>query len=363
MSTLPVSSHINSEKYSKALNVKNMNERLDSMKKLADARNVDAACWYGDALMKGIWDIKKMELDLARGNDLPKGKNINMDKFNSESYLILPRDQYGALEYYKIAASYPFFNRSANKARAILTYCKTSADIEYNLVGHVDRKVLKKCKTLAAKYSTLSTEEAPIIKIPFASRSIENPKTNFFCLVGRAKVDLCMIESMAVLPALILGYFQSMISGKKFFAFPIEIVPILFVLYCLPMYLFAFLMHKYGVERKLPVCSCFAIRKAYDLMIENLPVDCRNDENPFETTPFFIRHLSAIKTVLFVSYIPIACFLMAKDGFDPLKHNIRNISFSLTFILVLILSIIFHIIEKKPCYDTLRKESGVNSTS
>ena len=75
-------------------------ERFKKLKVAADAGNIQAAFTYGEILMTGGWDQRRMEIDLACGRLLPETPNPRNDP-----YLCVPRDQFTAINFLIIIMS------------------------------------------------------------------------------------------------------------------------------------------------------------------------------------------------------------------------------------------------------------------
>lgn len=75
----------------------NFEECINLIKILAgEGGDAVASDIYGDILMSGEWDTRKMEVDLARGRLQPQPTDSETD-----TYLILARDPLKAVQYYK----------------------------------------------------------------------------------------------------------------------------------------------------------------------------------------------------------------------------------------------------------------------
>ena len=82
-----------------ALVRKTPKQSVEIIKRFAEEGNIFAANIYGDMLMEGVWDIKRMQVDLVRGN-LQAASPNGID----DPYLLVARDPIKAVEFYRTAA-------------------------------------------------------------------------------------------------------------------------------------------------------------------------------------------------------------------------------------------------------------------
>ena len=290
--------YINKEEYRPVFKMKTSKQRLVRMKALADAGNIEAALFLASRLMCDEWDYSKMETDLARGQLLPPTANLNEDP-----YLLMKRDQYRALDYYKIVASHPpcFESKFAND---ILIYCKTKAEIGYNGKVLNNPFMLKIYENMEKMASPETLKASPFIALPFQRPHVMNPKTGMFIRVAqnaheRAYFMISVFHIIAFFMSLMIG-----LSHDDSIYPAIGLNVLVFVVFTFPILVFAYFSKIYGVEKEMPICSCSKLRETRAKTLANLPDDCKDgDLGPFEQTAFFIRNLVNIKKGLFLSYL------------------------------------------------------------
>ena len=133
------------------------------MRALADSGNVQAAWYYGNILLVGGWDESRMGVDFLRNKLLPEKLDPRQDP-----YLIVPRDQYAAVHYHKIAASFPDEKQAVeiSYSRVILGYCRKKTDIGYNGTGKLDRFYIESFETYAKAAKPEDFKANPFIPYP-----------------------------------------------------------------------------------------------------------------------------------------------------------------------------------------------------
>ena len=285
--------YFNREEFEPVNKMKNCPEKIQSLKAMADAGNIQAAYVYGDMLMIGSWDIKRMELDLTLGQLLPSPTNILNDP-----YLILPRNQNYAIEYLKAAANFPNENVCVeiSKARAQLNYCRLKANIGYYGYGKIDQFMIEEFYRNIDENATAQDKLLnPFLPWPYERPNVENPKTKVFervaFLMNTAVLVLVLLYHIvafySILPILTNGRCIMVIEVFTFFAFTIPII-------------IAVIANKISGSERLP-CSCPEIRKAYDVSIADLPKNLKQ-EDPFEKTPSISKYIISIVLALFGTY-------------------------------------------------------------
>jgi hypothetical protein len=288
--------YINNEEFAPVNKIKNCPEKVQALKAMAGAGNIQAAFAYGDMLMAGAWDIKRMELDLVRGQLLPSTTDVNMD-----TYLILPRNQYHAIEYLKIAANYPYENLCVeiSKARAQLSYCRGKANIGYYNHGKLDKIMLelfyKPMENSAESQDKLAN---PFFPLPYVRPEVEDPKTKVFeHVASRMNINASLLTLLyhifafyAILPTFVFAN-GSINSGVSI----LVIEGFTLILYDVPIIILYIYKKIYGSKR--PLCACPEIRKAYEASVADLPKELRQDD-PFEGIPTFARNIVSIELSL-----------------------------------------------------------------
>lgn len=297
--------YVNKPEFEAASVIMQSAARISRMRALADAGNVQAAWWYGNLLMNGGWDTTRMEIDFLRNKVLPETPDPRQDP-----YLIVPRDQYAAVAYHKIAASYPDDKlcTEISFSRGILAFCRTKTDIGYYGNGQLDRFQVAFFEAMEKNADPKDRQANPFIPFPFKRPEIENPKTKMFTHIAnsvyrRTILQLCLSGFYEVLFSFILGdmyptdWILNLLSFNGLY-FVVNMVPLFWTL---------FIASFYGMKRSMPICSCALARKAHKDSIDQLPPDCRmGDKDPFETTPFFVRNSLTLMYALFVAYLFIS---------------------------------------------------------
>lgn len=333
--------YFNRDEFESINKMKNCPEKIQSLKAMADAGNVQAAFVFGDMLMKGIWDIKRMELDVARGQLLPPAPFVQHDP-----YLILPRNQYQAIEYHKIAANYPYENVCVEitKARAELNYCRLKGNIGYYNHGKLDIFTSEYFyKTLEADASDEDKAANPFLPYPYVRPEVENPKTKVFAHVA-SKLNIyglifaLLFQVFAFYAIVPIMAFGSNLNKEVGILGAIIVSQVFtFVLFTIPIIVFFIYNKIYGPDR--PLCACPEIRKAYDTAVADLPKDLKQDD-PFEGIPAFAKNTISIQLGLH-SFYAIAAIIFGVLHFTKILDLAQlspflsgGVNYSLLFIAI-----------------------------
>lgn len=344
--SMSVNYHSDSDKCKKVEKITNSRYRASEMEKLADSGNIDACVDYGLMLMKGIWDEYEMGLDLVRGQLEPVNPEIKKDK-----YLIVPRDPVRAMEYFKMAASYPFDNDTGyfvrDRAECILAHCqrnglagfKRGDPVTYDLpksVGsdsndishYVD--ILNSCgKSATAQSGDLEAGE--FVPLPDVRPTARDPYREVFRkngeLTSEASAYMAVYGMIGALGVYAFFSIIFLIGGGSFDFVQFSHVLIgLCVFIAIPQLTFSYIFMKLGEEKTLPVCDCKHIREAYKECIKSLPAEYAPKKDPFQETSFFIRKLEyfrfwliwsymfafVLQIILLISYEPFKDFMTSK---------------------------------------------------
>ena len=314
--------YVDKARYENACNVKDLRSRSKAVVDLAETGEVEAIYLYGKMLIHGLWDKKEMAIDLAKNHYVPAPSDPNVV---TDPYLIVARNVIKAISYFKMISDYPdpslygvikarkiiFFLQKEGLAgfeKGLFTYPKTSG----NDLSNSEKYALR----ASAKSATTDDLEAKknFIKRP----KVRNPKTEHFWHMATCVRDRCIVTSFA------LQFFLMFISGifwvgsggspagwTVFF----KVQGFVVIAYIIPLSVFACLINKFGVKEKLPICTCDKIKEAHQMILRELPSECKdNDSDPFESTSFCIRNLLRIKQFffwaqfLFVIVFWIYCF-------------------------------------------------------
>ena len=321
--------YINKAEFELVLDIIETSAKFQRMKALADSGNVQAAWYYGNVLMIGGWDESRMDVDYLRKNILPETPDPLKDP-----YLLVPRDQYAAVHYHKIAASFPD-EKKANEikySRIILEYCRTKADIGYDGTGNPDRFYMKSFENYAKAASPENVKANPFIPYPYKRPEVKNPKTKIFeCLASRMlnRIYIEILGAGKLISILSFEYMILCIKRKEnlisaplitfnLITFMTIIVPLLFAL---------FICKKYGINESRPICSCAIIKKSYQNNLDRLPEDCRTGADPFLETPLLIRNFHHIKHAIFAMNIVVSLILIGLQvtNFIDLTYELKYV--------------------------------------
>ena len=333
------------------------------MEKLADSGNIEACEQYGLMLMQGIWDEYEMGLDLARGKLEPINPDIKKDK-----YLIVSRDPVRAMEYFKMAASYPFDNDTGyfvrDRAECILAHCqrnglagfKRGDPVTYDLpkskgsdsndISHcVD--ILNTCgKSANAQSGDLEAGE--FVPLPDVRPTARDPYREVFRRNGEFNSEASIYMAIyGMIGALSIYAFFSIIflflSGSFDFVQFGHVLIGLCVFIAIPQLAFSYIFMKLGEEKKLPICDCKHIREAYAECIKSLPAEYAPKKDPFQETSFFIRKLKYFRLWLIWSYIfAFVLQIILLATYKPFKNFMvsASIHFTVTWFFPALLALI-----------------------
>ena len=293
--------YINQTEYKALKSTKPSVQHFERLKAAALAGNIQAAFHIGDTLLIGGWNVKRMELDIARGKLKPATADPRKDP-----YLCVHRDQYLAVRYLKFCAEYPCETaaKEISCARAFLAFIQKTHDIQYTGKGSRDA-FFDLGLTRINKIATVEEKKRdPFIHFAFARPDVKNPKTGMFANVAVAAFKRSLQLIFTILFNTFLSSFILWVMNDDY----IDPIMVLFVfsfaVLILPLLIFSFLYKVIGIDRFLPVCSCSQIREARETALAQLPEDCKVDEqDPFKNTFFILRNIHHLKQVFFGVYL------------------------------------------------------------
>lgn len=326
--------YINPVEYERITKMKASAERFNQLRAAAHAGNIQAAYAIGDALIIGAWDVKRMEVDLARGQLLPPTPNPNQDP-----YLCVPRDQYQAINYLKFCASYPNEDLAVeiSLSRAFLAFMRKKMDIQYYGTGKLDSFFDIGFTSITNNATHEERMSNPFMPFAFKRPEVLNPKTRMFTNVAtvtklHAWIMVGLFHCIALMMSMFYlgsGYDSSVRGFVTIHAF-------VFVAYTIPLLVFVYFCSSYGIGQTLPICSCSKIREARNLALAQLPDDCKvGEEDPFEKTPFIVRNSHSMIQALFGFYFVFAALIAALR----MKEIIKEIPFIPSWLLPYFLGI------------------------
>lgn len=365
-------SYFNKDEFEPVNKMPNCPEKIQKIKAMAHAGNIQASYVYGDMLMIGAWDIKRIENDTARGQLLPQPEDINTDP-----YLILPRNQNYAIEYLKMAAYFPYEDAciEISKARAQLNYCRTKGNIGYYGYGKMDNFMNEEFYQDIDDNATIQDKLFnPFIPLPYERPILDNPKTKVF---ERAAHAMNITVSLLVMMYFLCGLFSilplfvwkhnpvisNIVATQLFiiFAFTVPVIIVVIVIRTI-----------HGSKR--PFCSCPKIREAYDVVTSDLPEDLKQDD-PFEETSSISKSIIPILLALFSTYAIVAIILGSLKfanifditkffnvHSDDLFYSIVFFSVAFTIMTICFFKNIVYDGSDQIC-DTVLKELGVKSNT
>ena len=345
-----------------ALVKKTPKQSVEIIKRFAEEGNIFAANIYGDMLMEGVWDIKRMQVDLIRGDLQEAAPNDIHDP-----YLLVARDPLKAVEFYRTAAYSGENCKPRQLARAKLAFCMTKGyagftpteekNLENTFVKvDVPHSIQKFLTENARNHSIIpasnDTELAnSFVPHPNVRPKVVNPKTDVFKHIAARMRDRCLFQ------IIITQILSMMVFFYSFWRNSIFVMGCILATFTLPLALLAFLDHYSGYRHAMPICSCSKMVAAYKFATKDLPFDCKQDGDPFEKTPAYIRYSHTIKGIYFWFYA-IASGIRAFLVLLGLYHNLTWLSgmdsrnpkviFYITLPLnFLILSLLFVCMDKK----------------
>ena len=261
--------------------------------------------------MEGVWDIKRMQVDLIRGNLLMISCSTKTGSSPSvDPYLLVARDPVKAVEFYRKTAVSGEDCKVRKVARSKLAFCMIKGYAGFTGTEEKDldpiyRKLdisrhLKKFLTENARnYSSFASGvEAGngFVPLPNVRPVVVNPKTNVFKHMAAKMRDRCLFQIIVTQVLSVLVFFYSSWSNATL------LLGCILTAFTLPLVLLAMLNHYSGYQGEMPICSCAKIVAAYQFAIKDLPVDCKPDGNPFELTPAYIRYSHMVKGIYFWFY-------------------------------------------------------------
>lgn len=292
--------------------IQDLKSKIDALGELAGKGEVHAAASYGEILLTGVWDEKRLYIDSVRGTLLPAQK----DPKTIDSYLILPRDPLRGVAYLTLAADFKQKGKviaAVIRARSVLRYLQRKG-----LAGLPAGRITYKESAIdlpayeaekfdeAAKVATVAELENGSPQQPDTRPQVQDLNTKHFAhlaAVGKDHINLqfyfCLISTVI----LCIWLFTS----RNDFGYVklLKLLGFTIVFYLVPLKLFDYLIDLYGSKKRMPFCSCKKIREAHQMALNKLPVDCRMKMNPFNSAPFFIRNLLHIKEFYFWSHVMI----------------------------------------------------------
>ena len=282
----------------------NYEECVNFIKILADeGENALSADIYGDLLMSGVWDTRKIEVDLVRDRLQPLNQN------HADPYLILARDPLKAIQYYQRAADAPEeVDNSAVKLRATakIEYCK-SLGLAGVLGAHfsipkLNYSIARFLDTNAKNFHQMGDLESTnnFVPLPDVRPHVPNPLTKVFKGVGRSFYNRCILQIALAQIIALAAYLYSYWSNAFLLSLSV------FVSISTPLAIFAGIAHFQGYKKGLPICCCAKISNAYELSIKSLPADCKPQINPFEATSAYIKYIQTMKGIYFWLYVIIS---------------------------------------------------------
>lgn len=304
--------YFNDTEYQKIIKTKCSAKKVAKLRALADAGNIQAAFAYGDLLMTGAWDMARMESDLALERLIPPTLDPTKDP-----YLVLPRDQYQAVNYLKIAAEYPDENAclEISKARAHLKYCSRRGNTGYNGHGKLDKIMLELFYIpMERAASRQELQLNPFFPLPYLRPKISNPKAKVFSGIAAEIIKYNGLQSI-IFHVLALALIISVFRDTKDTLVTKQIVLLemfTFIAFTIPLLLVILISIIFGSANKKPLCSCSDARKAHDVAMDGISKDLKTTD-PFKETPLIVRNIHSVQITLFVAYIIIAVIVSLLD--------------------------------------------------
>lgn len=359
-----MASYYNLKEYQKVLNLENIQQQVDQMKYLADRGNVQAAYWYGDGLMRGIWDLPRMELDFACGKLLPPTANPREDP-----YLFGQRDQMRALEYIKRVACFQEVRCvEAEIAGGLIAYIRLSRpEIGFTPKRFTDRHFVKLFEGQAKTIPPAEARVNPLIALIFVRPQVYHPVSKIFLGFSAEIFKHLLFE------AILTCLFPSVYITVLLYNDELEKVDFVWmflglVIFFWPALTMNFLNFFYGIMQRLPLCSCPEIKAAYELRIKRLPQDCLPKQNPFESTSLILRHFNQFKQNYYIFFLIIS-IIMGVSRLAIKTEEYLNISWPL-YLSIMIMGFIVPVsvllfdktldFKDRPCLNQLNLEKEIN---
>lgn len=330
-------------KFKRYLTSTDRNTKIEGIKEMATGGFGPAALKLGDWLMSGYWDTKEMEFTLAKNQPLLE----STDK--GDPYLIFGRDPIEALKWYGVAAQSNDANASW-EAKYKLAYCRKeglaglakddAAEKEIEFISNKNKSLMVEAHKIerfidsnakSANKDSNDAEKAPMFApLPNVRPKVLNPRTEIFKHLGRVIRDRCIGHAILLqILAAALAMYWSM-GSKTWTEFAIINAignAIVAVPYTIPLILFAIWANEVGVRQKRPICSCEKIRKAYDIGLRRLPIECQMGPSPFDNTFILSRNIHLLKRLFFWTQLILALgfivlFLSATSSIDSLCKSL-----------------------------------------
>lgn len=345
--------YIDKTEYQAVLDITNSIEKFKRIKVLADSGNVQAAWCFGSMLLTGGWDESRMGIDFLRGVLSPETTDPKLDP-----YMVVPRDQFAAFYYLKIAAGFPDENQAieVSYSRAILNYCGKKANIGYpNKASKLDLHIKMILIQVAKRAQPKDIQDNPFIPYPYKRPEVKNPRTKIFSRVATSMLSRNITGFSIVFLALISIAFLLMLCElyeiENAHSVNMLFAPVVFVTVMFPLIISSLICYKYGILHMMPLCSCDAIKKSYQAELEKLPEDCcRSGDDPFAVSPLWTRNFHRLKHVTFVINIVVSLIFIGLILFNSLgQNNSLNYVFFIPSVCVLMLSLMVLMMDKQLC--------------
>lgn len=317
----------NFEEYRAALKIQDRKQRLSHMKDLAERGNMHAIQNYADILMKGAWDLERMLYDMEHGQMLPVTEDVTKDP-----YLIIPRDQYLAVEYLKKLAMFNYSHYTVSEARGYLAYIGQSRDTGYRGPnGHLDflivniqnDRVQEQWKKVEGRGVVPDQLHSPFVNFPYCRPFINHPKRNVFSTVAKAIYDRSKTQ-IQICIWLNLIVFLLYCNAKSWTNKHLNLFWPCYVFFVLPLWIFMTLVDKFGVKKKLQICTCSCVKTALQKIQTEFSAllkstDCADYSD--DAAPFLVRNLHNIKILFYILYFIIGAVLAYTTKLDTLFNG------------------------------------------
>ena len=303
--------HVDNASFLSALRIKDKRTMINVLSGLAHSGNIYAANLFGDLLLLSVWDEEKMGFDICRGMLIPPTEDPKNDP-----YLILGRDVKQAIYLYELACSNPdsFCSCPAFiSAKSKLDYC-----LRKGLAGFQANKSLPKSeigvnsRVLLDRYAKNMGNEASgeFVAVPDVRPKPVNPRNEMFKHFARVQRDRCVYQIIFIL--LIFGFLK--VKNGDYF----QINYVLLSAFIIPLTGCFLIYKKFGLEQKLPMCSCNEMRRAFFNQDDKMPFECKSPTDPFATSNFFIRNFGTLKKIWFwlLCVYSIAALVAMINGYD-----------------------------------------------
>jgi hypothetical protein len=287
----------------------------------------EALC-YGLDLMCGVWDLQRMEEDLARDQLKEPEKSSS-----SDPYILLEKNPVEGLKFLQMATTSTDLEH-AKLAKFFMAFCQKNGlaglsageEALVPLRGfHNNICVLRieKCLKREAKSAAL-VAGSPFVPTQMIRPKVDNPNKALFKKLGQS---LLQLQFIPILMAQLVAF--APLSTGPFYKQTLWASIASFLFISLPILIYTVLIRIYAINRGLPVCSCVTMRETNSSIQQTLRPDCQQKENPFIKTPFVVRNLFVIKKFWFWL---LAAFSLAISVFSLLAfHRLHKILAYLKF--------------------------------